>query len=192
MQVRPIYQSYPVYAPNREPAGYFEGLLQREPEIVFDPAKLKTTADWVRAGEMVFDAPTSYDVIYSTEQVRAANWFQRTGTKVLSNGTVPYFRYVIRQKGKVEVGNVSCASCHTRVLPNGTVVKGAQGDFPFAKAIATGLREAPQAMKAVFMASWGAPWLPREVVGKLDELGVEEGITGQGLTVRTRLALLYP
>ena len=176
MQVRPIYRSYPVYAPGREPAGYFAGLLQREPEIVFDSATLRTTADWVRAGEMVFDAPISYDVIYSTEQVRAPEWFQRTGTKVLPDGTVPYFRYVIRQKGKVEVGNLSCASCHTRVLPNGTVVKGAQGDFPFAKAIATSLREAPQAVKAVFMASWGAPWLQRDVVGNLERLSVAEGI----------------
>lgn len=70
MQVRQIYRSYPVYAPGREPAGYFDSLTSLEPEIVFDHTKLRTVADWIRAGELVFDAPVSYDVIYTTEQVR--------------------------------------------------------------------------------------------------------------------------
>src|SRR5262245_2572454 len=47
MAVRPIYKSYPVYAPGKEPPGYIERLKQQEPEIVFDPAKLKTEADWI-------------------------------------------------------------------------------------------------------------------------------------------------
>src|SRR5580704_10043259 len=33
-EVRTIYRSYPVYAAGREPAGYFENLKQKEPEIV--------------------------------------------------------------------------------------------------------------------------------------------------------------
>src|SRR5215510_15455492 len=56
MPVRPIYKSYPIYAPGKEPRGYFERLKQLEPEIVFDPARLKTEADWIKAGEVVFDA----------------------------------------------------------------------------------------------------------------------------------------
>src|SRR5262249_1832885 len=34
LKVRPIYRTYPVYAPGREPAGYLESLKQKEPEIV--------------------------------------------------------------------------------------------------------------------------------------------------------------
>ena len=48
MAVRPIYKTYPIYAPGKEPPGYFERLKQLEPEIVFDPANLKTEADWIR------------------------------------------------------------------------------------------------------------------------------------------------
>ena len=38
MQVRPVYRTYPFYAPDKEPAGYWESLQQKEPEILFDPA----------------------------------------------------------------------------------------------------------------------------------------------------------
>jgi hypothetical protein len=37
LTVRPIYRSYPVYAPGREPAGYIESLKQKEPEIILTP-----------------------------------------------------------------------------------------------------------------------------------------------------------
>ena len=47
---RTIYRSYPVYHPDREPAGYMEWLKDREPEIAFDPVGLKTRADFIAAG----------------------------------------------------------------------------------------------------------------------------------------------
>ncbi len=60
--VRPIYKQYPVYTPGREPAGYMDWLKQQEPVIVWDNAthkpKLQTEADWIKAGEIVLDAPT--------------------------------------------------------------------------------------------------------------------------------------
>src|SRR4029450_60478 len=43
--VRPIYKSYPVYAPGKEPLGYEEWLKRQEPEMVFDASQLKTEAD---------------------------------------------------------------------------------------------------------------------------------------------------
>ena len=49
-------------------------------------------------------------------------------------GTVPFYRYVVREKGKVELGSFSCGTCHTRILPDGTIVKGAQGNFPMGRA----------------------------------------------------------
>ena len=60
--VRSIYKQYPVYAPGREPAGYMEWLKKQEPVIVWDDAshkpKLQTDADWIKAGEIAFDAPS--------------------------------------------------------------------------------------------------------------------------------------
>src|SRR6266850_4377201 len=51
--VRPIYKSYPIYAPGKEPAGYMARLAELEPEIVFDASTLKADQDWVKAGELV-------------------------------------------------------------------------------------------------------------------------------------------
>src|SRR5688572_15736534 len=56
----PIYKTYPVYHPTREPKGYLDGLKQQEPVLAFDPSKLKTKADWLHAGEVVFNAPTVF------------------------------------------------------------------------------------------------------------------------------------
>src|SRR5215813_15294520 len=58
MPVAPVYKMYSVYHPGKEPRGYIEWLKQQEPEVVFDSAALKTTEDWIRAGELIFDKPT--------------------------------------------------------------------------------------------------------------------------------------
>src|SRR5262245_50537699 len=67
MPVAPIYKSYPVYAPGHEPPGYMESLRELEPVIVWNDAghapTLANEADWIAAGEIVFDAPTTYDGI---------------------------------------------------------------------------------------------------------------------------------
>ena len=39
---RVIYKSYPVWHPDREPAGYLEGCGSQEPEVAFDSARLET------------------------------------------------------------------------------------------------------------------------------------------------------
>ncbi len=72
--VRPIYKSYPIYAAKKEPRGYFERLQRQEPEIAFDPSKLKTENDWLRAGELVFDAPIGFGATFKLSQVRDPAW----------------------------------------------------------------------------------------------------------------------
>lgn len=132
--VRPIFKGYPVYAPGREPAGYMEWLKHREPIIVWDDKGhaplLETDADWIRAGEIVFDAPIAFDSIAQVADLRNPEWYEKLHVPVARDGTVPEFQYVIRTKGVVEVGAVACATCHTRVMPDGSVLKGAQGNFP--------------------------------------------------------------
>jgi hypothetical protein len=46
------------------------------------------------------------------------------------DGIIPLYRYVIRRKGVVELGVMACSGCHTRILGDGTVVRGAQGNYP--------------------------------------------------------------
>jgi hypothetical protein len=102
--VRPIYKSYPVYAPGHEPPGYLNWLKQQEPVIVWDDnghkPPLQTEADWIKAGEIVFDAPIALkgqgDV--DATEVRRPEWYEKTGVPVTKDGVMPFLRYSVRKK----------------------------------------------------------------------------------------------
>ena len=127
--VRIIYKSYPVYEPGREPAGYMEWLRQQDPQVAFNASAFKTRADWVAAGELVFNAPASFaPVFFGAKDVQDPHFSARNGMPVASDGTMPFARWVIRRKGEVELGSMGCNTCHTRVLADGTAVPGAQGE----------------------------------------------------------------
>ena len=40
---------------------------------------------------------------------------------VAKDGTIPFARWVVRKKGVVELGSMSCATCHTRIIEDGKV-----------------------------------------------------------------------
>ncbi|HXG67082.1 MAG TPA: di-heme oxidoredictase family protein [Blastocatellia bacterium] len=197
--VRPIYKSYPVYAPGQEPPGYEEWLKQQEPQTVFDAAKLKTEADWIKAGEIVFDAPISYDVLVRAAEVRDPAWYEKTGARAAKDGTLPWFRYVVREKGKVELGTLSCAMCHTRVMPDGTVVKGAQGNFPFEQAAELFAKQSftPERLRIFERAFFGVPWIKPDPLAGLEQMSFEQIIEWHaaippGVLARHGTSPLYP
>jgi hypothetical protein len=130
LAIRPIYKSYPIYAPANEPAGYIDWLARQEPEIAFDALQVHTEAEWIAAGEIVFDAPIGYGATLRLSQVRDSGWYERSRVPVTADGVLPFSRYVVRKKGVVEVGSGACVMCHARVMPDGTLLKGAQGNFP--------------------------------------------------------------
>src|SRR5678815_491886 len=87
---RTIYKSYPVYHPKREPAGYWQWLQEQEPQIAFDPAAIKTQDDWVKAGELVFNAPISFQpVFFGASDVRDPEFYERAKMPVGKDGTMP-------------------------------------------------------------------------------------------------------
>jgi Di-haem oxidoreductase, putative peroxidase len=177
LKVRTVYRSYPVYAPGRAPAGYLESLKQKEPEIiVFDASKLRTKEDWIRAGEAVFDdSPAPFPTGPAGFHAPPGITFPAT-----REGIIPVDHYVIRQRGLVEQSSgLSCAACHTRVLPDGTALKGGQIDFAVYPSFAAPLRQAdsnPRGAEGVREFDWlatGAPWVtPRAEFAKVtnDEL----------------------
>lgn len=178
--VAPIYKSYPVYHPKREPAGYFEWLAQQEPEIAFDPTKLHSMEDWIRAGELVFDAPTAFGGIIggqNNQYLRDVNWYQESKAAVAKDGTLPFYRYIIREKGKIEVGALSCSMCHTRVMADGSTIKGAQGNFPFDRAMALEYKSGTRQLNAVRGLEamlYAAPWIHEEAYPGLSKNSIEE------------------
>jgi hypothetical protein len=161
LKVRPIYRSYPVYVQGKEPSTYIEWLKQREPEVIFDASKLRTKEDWIQAGKIVFEA----DIVYEPARLTPGGRKVRPGfSKFVSKaGVLPSFAggdYVIRKKGVVERGSLSCATCHTRLMPDGTLLEGAQGnkpdgvltDFP------SGRPSAPKFLDFLWI-NFGAPWI---------------------------------
>jgi hypothetical protein len=174
--VRPIYKSYPVYAPGKEPPGYEEWLKRREPETVFDASKLKTEADWIKAGEVVFDAPIFYDVLVRAADVKDPLWHEKTGAPAAKDGSLPYFRYVVREKGKVELGTISCAMCHARVTPDGTVIKGAQGNFPLELAGVHIAKQSftPERLRIFERSFFSAPWVEPDPLAGLDQMSLDQ------------------
>lgn len=139
---RPLFKSYPIYHPDREPAGYLERLRAAEPERAFDPANLNTDADWIAAGRDVFEMPIDYGgPIIALADVRDPAWYARHRMPTTSDGTLPFARYVVREKGKVEVGNLACSMCHTRVMPGVLVRQGTSLFSPPAIPDLIGLRD---------------------------------------------------
>jgi hypothetical protein len=180
--VRTIYKSYPVYHPDREPKGYIDWLRSREPEMDWNSAKLRTKEDWIRAGETVFDAPLGYGSIMITKErlaniedlyVRKPAFLSAVQPPVSADGTMPFFRYVVRKKGAIDIGVLSCAMCHTRVMPDGAVIKGAQGNFPFDRAMAFSIRAGAADMVALnrklVRLLWFTPWVQPDFFANFEQ-----------------------
>ena len=209
--VPPIYKSYPVYAPGHEPASYMDSLKQQEPVIVWDDARhappLKTEADWIKAGEIVFDAPTDFDRFITVAESRDPDWYKQIGTPVAKDGTIPFVRYVVKKKGTVEVGQISCALCHTRVMVDGSVLRGAQGNFPVVRAVASNIRSGAAHSKDTsqlltrlrlgYKALWSVPWLSPDPAARVDQMSLEEldealEALPAGVVARQRTSVFYP
>ena len=205
--VRSIYKSYPIYAPGHEPQGYLAWLGQQEPEIIFDASRLRSDDEWIAAGEAVFDAPIGYGATFKLSQVRDRDWYDRNHVPVTRDWVMPFSRYVVRQKGVVEVGSGSCLMCHARVMRDGTLVKGAQGTFPVDRAIAYNLRQqfADAKNPAEFLNGirlgqrtfFSMPWLRPDPAARVNEMSIEDiarvyDAIPPGVTTRVNLSLFTP
>ena len=199
--VRPIYKQYPVYAPGHEPPGYMDRLKQQEPVILWDGVHrppLQAEEDWIKAGEIVFDAPISYGEVFTLTDVRSAEWYEKSRMPITKDGVLPFLHYVIRTKGEVEVGMCSCAMCHTRLMPDGTTLKGAQGNMPFDRALAYTIRTrfTLEEIRAIERSLFSLPWLspdPQAPVGQmsLDQIASLHEAIPPGILSRNRSSAFY-
>lgn len=127
-----IYKTYPVYAQGYEPPGYLDSLKALEPEIAFDLSKIRTQEDWIKAGEEVFFWPAGIAGPNSAfgSHLDSA-YLADSGDPITKDGVYPFAKYVITEQGKVQYGDLSCATCHTRVTDEGELIVGAQGNHAF-------------------------------------------------------------
>ena len=201
--VRPNVKTYPIYAPGREPAGYWQWLQQQDPQPAFDPAALRTDDDWISAGCLVFEAPKDFNPVDDPfTDVRNPKWYAYTGIRLTKNGELPYYRYVIRKKGVVEVNLDSCAECHTRVFDDGTIVRGAQGNVPFGRIWAYRLandKDIPKTAtaKGISRLFFGAPWIQPDPTAPLSQKTIADFVaqlasTPEGVNTRQGTSAMYP
>jgi hypothetical protein len=209
--VRPIYKQHPVYAPGHEPPGYIDWLKRQEPEIIWGEDKkgqrhtppLKTEVDWIKAGEIVFDAPIAYNLdpgITALEDLRDTAWYRATRTSVDKDGRLPFYSYVIRKRGEIELGQASCAMCHTRIMADGAIVKGAQGNFSFDSATVFNFRKERFKLQDVHgfeRGNFAAPWIHPDPEALVDQMSLEEIIATHeaiplGVMARHRSSPFYP
>jgi hypothetical protein len=128
-------RTYPVYTPDREPSGYLEWLKQQDPAPLVDLAKLQTDSDWLAAGREVFygrELQRFSGSEHSLNMIRDPRVLAAYRLQTTREGVLLGLRYVVRQKGKVELGTDTCAMCHVRILDSGQLVEGpANAHTPF-------------------------------------------------------------
>jgi hypothetical protein len=207
-------RSYPLYMPDREPAGYWEHVQSVGPQPLIEPDALATKPDWIAAGERVFlDSVVlkTFDpqVIAIARNQQA---MESRGTGPLPDGTVNGMRWVPTKDG-VALGFTNCSACHLLYLPDNTVVAGASSfAIPnnFRNGIGGAIRaaeralpgEAPFAMAGSIgdqaYQAYGAPWANDPAGEKLKEITEAEfnayvgaGIRGGGVA-RWNGSILYP
>jgi len=194
LKVRRIYRSYPVYVQGKEPSGYIESLKRREPELIFDTSKLRTKEDWIRAGKIVFEADTLYEPARLTpggQKVRPG--FSRFVSK---EGILPGFaggNYVIRQRGVVEKGSLSCASCHTRLMPDGTFLEGAQGNKPDGVLTEFPSARPPDRKFLDFLwIDFGTPWIEQRPSFERSMMAISHADQYPGVLSREGTSAIHP
>lgn len=131
--VRPIYKSYPLYQVDKEPRGYRDRLRRLAPIVLWDDGahrpRLDTEADWIKAGEMVFNAPVLFTPATSTPEERRT-FDAATGDIYDKKGHSPFAAYVVRKRGTIETAE-EIEAIHLAIPPG---VFARQGTSPFSPA----------------------------------------------------------
>src|SRR5512145_289488 len=150
------FRTYKVYVKSREPEGYRDWMRKQGPQPLIEPAKLTSEADWIAAGREVFDGLHLAE--FRTAAPGAVRWaddperMAREGVSVAADGTIPGVRWLIDHDRQLKITLAECSACHTRLLPDGSSVRGAQRNL-----------------------QWGS--LPRYSFDALDEIRRREGRT---------------
>jgi hypothetical protein len=121
-------RTYPVYHPDREPAGYMDWLRAQDPKSLVDPAEIESDADWAKLGQRVFDELDQPR--FRTNDPRAIKALRdrdllKTSPMTLApDGQIMPYRWVVEARGQVSLSIAVCTACHTRVQPDGTLLRG--------------------------------------------------------------------
>ncbi len=178
-------RTYAVYHPDYEPKGYQEWVKKQGAQPLIEPEKLKTERDWIEAGRRVFeefDVPvvrTSDPRVFAYLQDRLA--MKRDGN-VTKEGVIAGVRWVVEKNGEVKLALSECAACHTRLMDDGSVIRGAQGNLNLGSQIIGYLVEGfakNNEKLGVSLAqseygAYGVPWIKDDIHERFKKMSEEE------------------
>ena len=180
-------RTYPVYIKSREPAGYRDWMRKQGPQPLIDPTRLTTEADWIAAGRDVFDGLHLAE--FRTADPRAFEWaddparMAREGVSVAADGTIPGVRWLIDHDGKLKITLAECSGCHTRLMPDGSVIRGAQrniqwGSLPqFSFDALDEIRRREGRVRTpseIAYSNYGVPWVKDDINATLKTMTPEQ------------------
>lgn len=165
-------RTYPVYHPKFEPPGYREWMLAQGPQPLIEPEKPRTKADWIEAGRRVFEeldtAITRTDdpsvIAHFTDVAVIDQYRDATHDAPTRDGIILEYRWVVDYDGKLKISMASCSSCHSRLMPDGTILRGAPSNFdladsPAARILLSKFRPTPSLPPGEELYQfYGVPW----------------------------------
>lgn len=201
-------KTYPVYTPDKEPPGYIDWLKAQDLQPLVDVGKLHTEADWLAAGRDVFygrELPRYTGSEDNLQLIRNPKVLEAYRLQTTSDGVLLGLRYVVRRKGKVELGTDTCAMCHVQIH-NGKVIEGPPNNYtPFGPLMGD-LTRRYAAMSPAFFDSrrrqqmredYRVPYLKDDPNLRTADLAPEQiaelyDRVPLGVYMRTNTSLLYP
>jgi mono/diheme cytochrome c family protein len=121
-------RTYPVYVPDREPQGYWAMLQRVGPKPLIKPDARWTEADWINAGQRVFNELDHLALRTLDPKLIAAarsrDTFDLSRTTILPTGEVYGMRWVPTSKG-VALSFSNCSACHVAHMEDGSTIIGA-------------------------------------------------------------------
>ena len=185
-------RTYPVYAPDMEPKGYRDWMKKQGAQRIIEPERLKTERDWIEAGRRVFeglDFPvTRTDDPRLLEFLGDPKLVRQGGDKITKDGIIPAIRWVVDNDGKLKVSLADCSGCHSRVMPDGSLIIGAQGNLTFAResigivveGFGRDLERRGLTLNQAEYSFYGAPWIKDDIHERFktmspDEIGEVDG-----------------
>ena len=170
-------RTYPVYHPSREPAGYREWIRRQGPQRLIEPEKLATKADWIEAGRRAFeqlDTPASRSadpvvLAQFSDPAAVDRYVDATHDVMSKDGVLLDYLWVVDLDGTLKLSASSCGGCHSRLMPDGSLLPGAPSNFDLADSPATTILLEPVVLVPgasrgeELYAQFGVPWLADDV-----------------------------
>jgi hypothetical protein len=201
-------RTYPVYCPDREPAGYWRMLQSVGPLPLIEPAKLQTQRDWINAGQRVFReldflGSRTFDAAM-IGKARSKRDLDASGSKPLADGTIYGLRWVVTPRG-VALATSECAGCHSRLRSDTDRLDGPGfnndapsfiGDFLPPGDSSVPLTDDPPPLAR--FRSFGVPWLKGDIHAAIKTMDDKQwnllfdSASGHGMAARWNGSVYYP